>query len=377
MGEKAITDTDKLETQKEELKKETTQLYYTINEERQKALLIKGLLTDLGVKIKELRAEGERVREEKHELQRELASIKESKAWRVIELLGKLKHTKNPLLIRQVVGVLLRRKVPPPLINSSISPRTIKAKELRCLDDLRISKETEGWKPVVRGGGRIGEEKVLSRDFRRRIVPVLSNQPYIFFFRNLDDSLSQVDLFLATYKRLNSCSLTFKVWSAGSPSGPLRTVEKNAILLLNNYYESFKFEPIGSAQGKDFIISLESPDSDFLNCVGIWEVKEKESYSKWCLQNEPTEGEEERIQKEIGELAYRPLISVIVPVYKSHLKWLRKAVASVLEQIYPNWELCVVDDGSNSEEIINYFHELSKRDDRIKYKILSENRGIS
>lgn len=51
-----------------------------------------------------------------------------------------------------------------------------------------------------------------------------------------------------------------------------------------------------------------------------------------------------------------PLISVITPVYNAE-KFIQQCVESVLSQTYTNWELILVDDGSedNSVEIINKF----------------------
>ena len=40
-----------------------------------------------------------------------------------------------------------------------------------------------------------------------------------------------------------------------------------------------------------------------------------------------------------------PLVSVIVPCY-NYGEYLRKALNSVFNQIYPNWECIIVNDGS-------------------------------
>src|SRR5579872_5248738 len=49
-------------------------------------------------------------------------------------------------------------------------------------------------------------------------------------------------------------------------------------------------------------------------------------------------------------LAYKPTISLLVPVHNTNPTWLRAAIASVRNQTYPCWELCVVDDGSSNPE---------------------------
>lgn len=72
-----------------------------------------------------------------------------------------------------------------------------------------------------------------------------------------------------------------------------------------------------------------------------------------------------------------PKISIILPVYKPNLIWLSKAINSVVEQIYQNWELCIVDDcssNSETEDILNHFERI---DDRIKVLFNEQNYGIS
>ena len=76
-------------------------------------------------------------------------------------------------------------------------------------------------------------------------------------------------------------------------------------------------------------------------------------------------------------LTINPKISVIMPVYNVNPKWLNLAIKSVVNQTYDNWELCIVDDGSNNQDTIDFLMKTNGTDDRIKVSFLSENQGIS
>ena len=79
----------------------------------------------------------------------------------------------------------------------------------------------------------------------------------------------------------------------------------------------------------------------------------------------------------IAKLPYTPLVSIIMPVYNSPVKWMRRAVESLQEQFYTNWELCVVDDGSPSKEHLRILSEMAKDDPRIRLAVKPTNGGIS
>ena len=51
-----------------------------------------------------------------------------------------------------------------------------------------------------------------------------------------------------------------------------------------------------------------------------------------------------------------PLVSVVIPTY-NHARYLDRALQSVLDQTYKNWEIIVVDNHStdNTAEIVNKF----------------------
>lgn len=67
--------------------------------------------------------------------------------------------------------------------------------------------------------------------------------------------------------------------------------------------------------------------------------------------------------------------SILMPVYNVPIQWLDRAVDSVRRQLYPNWELYLVDDCSTQEEVRDYLKGI--QDERIKVKLLEKNRGIS
>lgn len=73
-------------------------------------------------------------------------------------------------------------------------------------------------------------------------------------------------------------------------------------------------------------------------------------------------------------MASRQLISVILPVYNCE-KYIARAIQSVINQSYENWELIVVNDGSkdSSEKIAMSYID---KDERIRV-ISQENQGVS
>ncbi|WP_268624022.1 glycosyltransferase family 2 protein [Paenibacillus alvei] len=76
-----------------------------------------------------------------------------------------------------------------------------------------------------------------------------------------------------------------------------------------------------------------------------------------------------------GEFHYYPLISIVMPVYNVSLEWLKKAIDSIENQTYQNWELCIADDASPNKEIQEYL--MKRENEKIKVVLLKENSHIS
>ncbi|MBC8578934.1 glycosyltransferase family 2 protein [Zhenhengia yiwuensis] len=80
--------------------------------------------------------------------------------------------------------------------------------------------------------------------------------------------------------------------------------------------------------------------------------------------------------KFINEVNNYPKISIVVPVFNVDDRFLIELIESVIKQIYPYWELCLVNAGnlsSNEEIILSY----QKNETRIVYKKLEINKGIA
>ena len=102
------------------------------------------------------------------------------------------------------------------------------------------------------------------------------------------------------------------------------------------------------------------------------------NYARWIRCYDHLQRDDlECIRKQIAQFHYSPLISILLPVYNSNLKWLRRAILSVQKQSYPRWELCIVDDASTDRKIWPFLQRCARRDQRIKVIRRTENGHIS
>ena len=83
------------------------------------------------------------------------------------------------------------------------------------------------------------------------------------------------------------------------------------------------------------------------------------------------------IRQATGQLAYQPLLSVLMPVYNSDERWLRAAIGSVENQLYTNWELCIADDHSSNPRVRDVLSEIQAREPRLKLHFREVNGHIS
>ena len=93
------------------------------------------------------------------------------------------------------------------------------------------------------------------------------------------------------------------------------------------------------------------------------------AYNEWLKKYEGT--------TEYEELKYRPLISILIPVYNIDRNSLSECLDSILKQEYDNFEVCLVDDCSTKEETKETLEEYKNKDKRINVKYRKENGHIS
>lgn len=101
-------------------------------------------------------------------------------------------------------------------------------------------------------------------------------------------------------------------------------------------------------------------------------------YARWVQEHDTlTPAARDRLLQRVASMTEKPLISVLMPSYNPNPVWLREAIESVREQIYPNWELCIADDASPSEEVRAILKSYAESDPRIKVVFRPKNGHIS
>jgi len=214
------------------------------------------------------------------------------------------------------------------------------------------------------------------------------------------NNLIEVRILTATYKRRNS---DLELHITNTEGQIIRKASVKGYKIQDNKHTSFKFKPIKDNEGQIFFFKLTSKgepsaavwynesvtfpelsliydDAPINGSIGFQafaNIGIKNKYNLWILKNEPTQVKLEQYKKEINSFTYHPKISIVTPVFNVDQIWLEKAIDSVRNQLYENWELCIVDDASTKKHIKQTLEKYSKKDGRIKVKYLSKNKGIS
>src|SRR3546814_112338 len=102
------------------------------------------------------------------------------------------------------------------------------------------------------------------------------------------------------------------------------------------------------------------------------------NYAVWLeFYDTPGLARDEEAAKVLKSLVDQPLVSVLVPVYNTPERWLRRCIESVRAQIYPAWELCIADDASTQPHVARILAEYASMDSRIRYVVRDSNGHIA
>jgi GT2 family glycosyltransferase len=100
-------------------------------------------------------------------------------------------------------------------------------------------------------------------------------------------------------------------------------------------------------------------------------------YSAWLACNSPHERALQALREALSARSDRlPRISVIMPVYNTPTELLDQTIASVMSQVYSDWELCVADDASSAEHVARDLDRWARLDRRIRVLHRDLNGGI-
>jgi len=102
-----------------------------------------------------------------------------------------------------------------------------------------------------------------------------------------------------------------------------------------------------------------------------------EQYARWLERHTPTPAQLQALAASVAAHPYSPRISVIVPTYETDPEVLEAMLASVRDQVYPHWELCLADDASPSGRPQQILTRAAAADERVRVRLLDTNGGIA
>ncbi len=113
----------------------------------------------------------------------------------------------------------------------------------------------------------------------------------------------------------------------------------------------------------------------FVRYVKNSQLKDGEQeYEEWFKDHETFRKELKRQRNAI--FSYMPLVSVVVVLRDTDIKYLNKVLDAYVDQTYSNWQLCLVD-ANKGEEVCAFLRKNYKKEIRISYKKVTEEQNIS
>ena len=118
----------------------------------------------------------------------------------------------------------------------------------------------------------------------------------------------------------------------------------------------------------------------------IQNIQDDYDYNEWYKKVRITDEELAKQRESAADFEMQPTFSIVIPVYATPEKFLRRMLDSIREQTYPKFEVCLVDatpyakiqhdpaQGRTPQEVLA---EYAAADSRFRYETLTENLGIA
>ncbi len=118
----------------------------------------------------------------------------------------------------------------------------------------------------------------------------------------------------------------------------------------------------------------------------IQNIQDDYDYNEWYKKVRVTDEALAKQRESVADFAMQPTFSIVIPVYATPEKFLRRMLDSIREQTYPKFEVCLVDatpyakiqhdpaQGRTPQEVLA---EYAAADSRFRYATLTENLGIA
>ena len=116
----------------------------------------------------------------------------------------------------------------------------------------------------------------------------------------------------------------------------------------------------------------------FKGLRGGAKTRRKADYARWIEEHDYNhERDAAGLKSAVDRLESTPLFSVLMPVFNTPAELLDQAIQSVVDQVYPHWELCIADDASSAPHVRRALENWAERDERIKLVFRPENGRIA
>lgn len=103
-----------------------------------------------------------------------------------------------------------------------------------------------------------------------------------------------------------------------------------------------------------------------------------DAYRLWVSRYDELDEADLDAARRLGEeLPWRPLVSIVMPVFDPPVDVLERAIDSVRTQTYAHWQLCLADDASTDPRVFELLDRVARLDPRIEVVHRPENGGIS